>query len=788
MRRTWGVVALVVATLAVACEPAVPEGFHEYVVFDRLRQPTAVAFAPDGQVFVAEKRGVVLRYDGVGDDAPTVLADLRTNTHNFWDRGLLDVQVAPDFLDDPAVYVLYTYDAPPGGTAPRWGSPGVDDDGCPTPPGPNDDGCVVTARLSRLPLADDHRTWTGEEQVLLHDWCQQYPSHSIGTMAFAPDGALYVGGGDGASFTFDDYGQRGTPRNPCGDPPGGVGAVLQPPSAQGGSLRSQDLRTGGDPVTLDGTIVRVDPDTGAALPDNPLASHPDPNARRIVAYGLRNPFRFALVPGTDDLWIGDVGSGIWEEINFSRGDDPVVDNFGWPCYEGNIRRPSYDQIDLAVCETLYTFGPLAVRAPVYSYRHRVEVTPDEPCTEQNGSSISGIAIAPDDSSYPDGYDGALFFADATRGCIWVMRAGDDGLPDPGRIERFVTPASAPVDLAFGPDGALWYVDLQGGRIVRVGYSSTNHPPVARVTATPTRGDPPLTVTFDASGSTDPDPGDVVSYAWELDDDGEFDDGTDPTATATFTTDRLAVVRVRVTDLAGSQSLGVALVEVGDPSNPVAVVSRPEPGRVAEVGEQVAFEGTGLGPDGRELPASALSWTADLLHCPDRCHHHPGVFSLVGARSGTLTMPDHEFPAALELTLTVRTPDGRTASTTTRVEYRSTRLTLASSPAGVPLTGGGTTKPAPFEQLYATNGRITLSAPATVTIGGVPHAFVGWSDGGARSHEITVPTPPTTLTATYAPVTAPAPAASSTAPAPAAPSTAPTTTTTPATTTSTAAPG
>ena len=59
---------------------------------------------------------------------------------------------------------------------------------------------------------------TGTEQVLISDWCQQFPSHSIGDLQFGPDGALYVSGGDGASFNATDYGQFGSPVNPCGDP------------------------------------------------------------------------------------------------------------------------------------------------------------------------------------------------------------------------------------------------------------------------------------------------------------------------------------------------------------------------------------------------------------------------------------------------------------------------------------------------------------------------------------------------------------------------------------------
>jgi hypothetical protein len=103
--------------------------------------------------------------------------------------------------------------------------------------------------------------------VLINDWCQQYPSHSIGSLAFGADGALYVSGGDRASFNFADWGQDGNPLNPCGDPPGRPGDALTPPSAEGGALRSQDLRTPLDPnstildpTTFDGAILRVNPE------------------------------------------------------------------------------------------------------------------------------------------------------------------------------------------------------------------------------------------------------------------------------------------------------------------------------------------------------------------------------------------------------------------------------------------------------------------------------------------------------------------------------------------------
>ena len=151
---------------------------------------------------------------------------------------------------------------------------------------------------------------TGTEQVLIEDWCQQYPSHSIGALDFGPDGALYVTGGDGASFNFTDYGQDGSPLNPCGDPPGGVGAALTPPTAEGGALRSQDLRTSGDPTGLDGALLRVDPATGAGTsrqPERRAAPIRTPAASSPMGCATRSDSRCGPGPTRS-------GSGTWAGI------------------------------------------------------------------------------------------------------------------------------------------------------------------------------------------------------------------------------------------------------------------------------------------------------------------------------------------------------------------------------------------------------------------------------------------------------------------------------------------
>ena len=76
-----------------------------------------------------------------------MFADLRTNVYNFGKSGLIGMTLHPNFPSMPYVYVLYTYDAPIGGTAPHWGTPGTSADPCPPV---NNGACVAIGRLSLL--------------------------------------------------------------------------------------------------------------------------------------------------------------------------------------------------------------------------------------------------------------------------------------------------------------------------------------------------------------------------------------------------------------------------------------------------------------------------------------------------------------------------------------------------------------------------------------------------------------------------------------------------------------
>ena len=741
---------MVVATTAVAIAvlaaptgaPAAtyPMGFSEQTVFSGLTNPTAIRFASDGRVFVAEKSGLIKVFDSLADPQPDVFADLRTQVHNFWDRGLLGLALDPGFPADPYVYVLYAHDAAIGGTAPRWGAPGATSDGCPTPPGATADGCVVSGRLSRLTASGN--AMTGPEQVLIEDWCQQYPSHSVGALDFGPNGELYVSGGDGASFNFVDYGQDGNPLNPCGDPPGGVGATLTPPTAEGGALRSQDLRTVADPTSLDGALLRVDPNTGDALPDNPGSG--DPNARRIVADGLRNPFRFAVRPGTGEVWIGDVGWNIWEEIQRLQNPTAAVRNFGWPCYEGAGRQGGYDSANLSICENLYAQGSGAVQAPHYAWNHSAQVVPGEGCPT-GSSSAAGIAFAPTTGSYPSEYHGALFFADYSRDCVWAMLPGAGGVPDPARIRTFAGGAANPVHLEIGPGGDLFYADFDGGTIRRVTFTPANQAPTAVATGTPTTGSAPLTVQFDGSGSSDPDAGDTLAYAWDFDGDGQYDDSTAVAPSHTYTTQGVYTASLRVTDSHGAPDTASVTITVGNTA-PTATITAPAAGTTWRVGELIQFAGGATDAQDGPLPPSQLSWSLILHHCPSNCHTHQ-LQSFSGA-GGSFTAPDHEYPSHLELRLTATDSGGLTDTESLRLDPRTVTLTLNTSPGGFQLAFNGAVAATPFTRTVIQGSRNTISAPSPQTKAKKSWLFRGWSDGGAATHDVIAPSSPATYTATY----------------------------------------
>jgi glucose/arabinose dehydrogenase len=462
---------------------SLPDRFQDVTAIGGLSQPVAVAFAPDGTAFIGLQTGDIKSFDySAATDtfepyaSSTDFGDLSVEVNNYGDRGLTGIAVDPQFPARPFVYVNYTYnrdprDNPP--VVPKWGTPGQQFDEC----GPGEasltapvrTGCPVMMRVSRLTAQRTALGWQlvpGSELPLLTAGCFQFDSHSSGDVVFGPDGRLYASAGDGASYRGTDYGQA---NNPCADP-----------ANEGGALRAQDVRSAGDPLDVDGTIFRLDPDAGF-VPSQATAN------QWMVAYGQRNPWRLTFRPGTTELWSVDVGSSNWEEINRLPGATATSAplNRGWPCYEGvtgsSLVNPSWNPPNNSACTSLYGAGAGAVQAPYFSYRGRTGAAPltaGENCGPVVSSSISGVAFSPAAGNWPEAYRGSLYFSDFLRKCIWRLGRLPNGDPDPSSIQVFAQQSGTPVQLVTGPGGDLYYVDYGadangiiegGGGVHRIQY-------------------------------------------------------------------------------------------------------------------------------------------------------------------------------------------------------------------------------------------------------------------------------------------------------------------------------
>lgn len=719
-----------------AMNPNPPSGFQATVAFRGLSEPVAVQFANDGRMFVAEKPGIIKVFHGLGDTSPTTVADLRTEVYSYLDHGLLGIALDPNFPAVPYLYAIFTRDSlTRGGPVPAWR------DGCLLTT-----GCTSYSRLVRYTLAGDTAT---SRLTLVDDWCEQSGSHSIGAIAFGADGMLYTGGGDGALYNTTDWGQFGNPKNPCADPPGAIGSTLSPPTTQGGSLRAQDARTTADPTGLSGALVRLNPATGAASAGNPFINSTDANQRRIVAYGIRNPFRIAIRPGTNEVYVGDVGWNFADEINVvADGADATAENFGWPCYEADQVLPAWSAANINLCTSLYaTTGVDAAVAPAYSHLHSTNVVAGEPCPA-GASALSGVAFY-GSGSYPSSYNGGLFFTDYTRQCIWFAPADAQGRPDFSQRQTFmVTSGHYPVDLQIGPGGDLYYVDLVTGEVMRIRYFPANVPPIAAYVTSASAGVAPFTVAFDARTSSDADPGDAtrLAYAWDLDDDGQFDDSTAVVTARTYTAQGPHNVVLRVTDPLGATDVVQHTIVVGH-APVVTVVTAPSASSLWSVGDTITFGASASDVEDGNLPSSAMQWDIKLQHCDlaNHCHAHT-LQSFSGVDQGTFTAPDHAAPAYLHVIARVADSEGITTTSTVRLNPRTTTLRLASNPPGIPLLLDGN-RAAATTTVIAGSQHI-VAAPTTPTALGTTWDLTGWSDSLTPTHTITITNTPGMLTASF----------------------------------------
>lgn len=661
-----------------------PPGFEEQTMVSGLTRPTVVDWTPDGRTLIAEKDGV-LKVAGPGASTAQAVLDIRAVVNSGNDRGLLGMAVDSAFEENGFVYLLYTYEL----------SPLVNPDSF----GP------MVSQLRRVKLNADNTVT--DHVVLLGSYTagtcpppqndldcipSDEDSHSIGTVRSAPDGTLFVGSGDAASYSEVDQ----------------------------LAFRSYDERS------LAGKIMHVDRD-GNGLPTHPFCPQDadlDHVCTKLWAKGFRNPFRFTLAP-SGELIVGDVGWGRREEINTippSGGG-----SYGWPCLEGTVTNAYVNEPQ---CQP----GQLGPQVPpLYAYPH-VEGS--------DGSAILGGPVYTG-GEYPAEYQGSIFFGDYALGIVGRLTRDAEG----DAVEHdFADEWFGKVDLESAPDnGDVVYVSFGTGAagtgsVGRIVYSPGNSAPVAVASADPTfSADVPVTVAFDGSESTDAD-GDELSYSWDF---GDGESSTAQSPSHEYADPGTYVATLTVDDGRGKSDTDVVTIAAGNVPPDAPAIDHPPAYRG---GATIELEGSATDPQDGALPASALTWNVRLVHGG---HDHFAISDLEGLSEISFVDPaNHDADSFYEVALTARDSGGLSTTTTVALDPETTAITLASEPAGALLTYYDGTFTAPLARTTAVGLRTTVSAPQELTFGGQRYVFSSWSDGGARSHQITVPDAPSTLVARY----------------------------------------
>ncbi|HEX5589510.1 MAG TPA: PQQ-dependent sugar dehydrogenase [Candidatus Limnocylindrales bacterium] len=259
-----------------------------------------------------------------------------------------------------------------------------------TGPGPAN----VITRLRVDPAADAVTLDRAERVLALDDPAH---NHNGGMIAFGPDGYLWIGTGDG--------GRAGDPWDHARDPGSRLGKMLR--------------------IDVASHPYRVPP-------DNPLLGRRGA-APEVWALGLRNPWRFSFDRETGELWIGDVGQGAWEEIDF---EDPKAGggrHYGWRTMEG---RHCFDPRQ--GCD------PEGLTPPIHEYGH------DQGCSVTGGYVYRGRAIP--------ALVGRYLFSDYCTGTVWALERGEGGEV---RVQVLLESRRPVSSFGEGPDGEIYLCDHQG---------------------------------------------------------------------------------------------------------------------------------------------------------------------------------------------------------------------------------------------------------------------------------------------------------------------------------------
>jgi glucose/arabinose dehydrogenase len=370
------------------------------------------------------------------------------------ERGLLALAFHPDFATNGYFFVNYTEPEP------------VDPPSCPPPEsgaGCNENSVVARFRVQSFvdpPSGDPNLAdFATEERILRYN--QPFGTHNFGELRFGPDGYLYIGSGDGGSE---------------GDPLDFAQSVS--------TLLGKILRIDVDAMPPpDHGLCGDSPQAYAAPPGNPYLGAE--GCDEIWHLGLRNPWRFSFDRETGDMFIGDVGQRVREEIDFRPAGSPGGANWGWRCYEGTS---AYNTTD---CGELGDY-----LSPIYEYQHFAR------CAVTGGFRYRG-------SLHPQ-LVGYYLFADYCSGEIWsAVPTGSGGWTVFGphydatfRIPSFAEDAAGEL-YVIGYDNGIVYRLVENGGTPTATITPTATPsPTA--TASPTATPTPLPSRFDVDLDGQPD--------------------------------------------------------------------------------------------------------------------------------------------------------------------------------------------------------------------------------------------------------------------------------------------
>ena len=415
--RTGFAVVALIATFHDALAQTLPVGFSATRLFatTTLNAPTALAFIPDGRMLITLQGGN-LRVAQNGVVASTPALSLGTKVCSTSERGLLGVAVDPQFSNNNFVYLYYTFRK-----FPNAGDP------CLTGQPTSADNPVN--RVSRFVLPGTNVIDPQSEVILIDNIPSPNGNHNGGDLHFGKDGLLYISVGDGGADYAGDSGSGGS-----------NDAARDKHKLLGKILRID--RNGGIPATnpFQGAGSGRCNLTGGTTPGN--------HCQETYAWGLRNPFRFAMDGNAAGVrfFINDVGQDNWEEID----DGQIGADYGWNCREGrNVNSSS------GPCNPV----PAGMIDPIFEYAHGASIpgtTSPSSCDAITGGAFVPAGIWPISN-------GTYLAADFTCGVIFQM-----SMPAATWVaSNFVSGlgSSSATSLSFGPYGntqGLYYTTYAGG--------------------------------------------------------------------------------------------------------------------------------------------------------------------------------------------------------------------------------------------------------------------------------------------------------------------------------------